>query len=226
MSNPTIISIEGNIGSGKTTIIENLQKRFQHNKEVVFLKEPVDVWNSIKNDDGVTVLEKFYENTETYAFPFQVMAFATRSISIKNAIRNNPDCKYIICERSLEADNNIFAKMLKDDGKIEDIQYKIYEHFYHNCKDEVKLDGVVYIDSSPSVCMQRINKRNRDGESSIELAYLQKCCDYHNAWLIDNKDNLPVIHINTNEDVTYDENSKDDTGNAWIQSIMQFIETV
>ena len=99
MSNPTIISIEGNIGYGKTTIIENLQKRFQHNKEVVFLKEPVDVWNSIKNDDGVTVLEKFYENTETYAFPFQVMAFATRSISIKNAIRNNPDCKYIICER-------------------------------------------------------------------------------------------------------------------------------
>ena len=223
MSRPTIISIEGNIGAGKTTIIENLQKKLAHNKEIIFLREPVDVWDTIRDNNNVTILEKFYENSEKYAFCFQVMAFATRSTNIKTAIKNNPDCKYIICERSLEADNNIFAKMLKDDGKIEDIEYKVYEHFYHNCRDEVKVDGVIYIDSSPSVCLERINKRKRDGEGGIPLDYLENCKKYHDVWLVENKEGLPVIHIDTNENVTYDENDKSDKGNVWLEDIKKFI---
>jgi deoxyadenosine/deoxycytidine kinase len=226
MNRPTIISIEGNIGSGKTTVIDNLEKRYKDNADIVFLREPVDVWNTIKTEKGTTILENFYEDSDKYAFPFQVMAFATRSASIKRAIKNNPNCKYIVCERSLEADNNIFAKMLKDDGKIEDIQYKIYEHFYENCKDDVQTDGVVYIDSCPSVCMERINKRDRTGESGIEIDYIQRCRDYHDVWLVDNKHDIPVIRINTNEDVTYDENDLDDKGNVWLKSIFKFITTL
>jgi deoxyadenosine/deoxycytidine kinase len=223
MNRPIIISIEGNIGSGKTTIIDNLEKRYKDNTDIVFLREPVDIWSSIKDKNEVTILEKFYENSEKYAFPFQVMAFATRSASIKKTIKNYPNCKYIICERSLEADNNIFAKMLKDDGKIEDIEYKIYEHFYENCKDDVSIDGVVYIDSCPSVCIERIKKRDRDGENGIKLEYIKKCKDYHDAWLNDNNDNLPIMTINANEHVTYDEDNLDDTGNIWLKSIFIFI---
>ena len=223
MSRPKILSIEGNIGAGKTTIVENLQKRFANNKEIVFLREPVDVWDTIRDKNEVTILEKFYNDTNKYAFCFQVMAFATRSVNVKNAIKNNPECKYIICERSLEADNNIFAKMLKDDGKIEDIEYKVYEHFYKNCRDDVKLDGVIYIDSSPNICLERINKRSRDGEGGITCEYLENCKNYHDDWLVNNKQELPVIRIDTNEDVTYDETDKDDKGHLWIDSISQFI---
>jgi len=38
----TIISIEGNIGSGKSTLLLNLQEEFKDNKNIVFLKVPVD----------------------------------------------------------------------------------------------------------------------------------------------------------------------------------------
>lgn len=223
MSRPVIISIEGNIGAGKTTIVEHLQKRLEKNEEIIFLREPVDIWDTIRDNNNVTILEKFYNDSEKYAFCFQVMAFATRSTNIKNAIKTNPGCKYIICERSLEADNNIFAKMLKDDGKIEDIEYKVYEHFYHNCRDEVNVDGVIYIDSSPSVCLERINKRNRGGEGGIPLEYLENCKKYHDVWLVENKDQLPVIHIDTNENVTYDEKDEKDKGNIWIDNIKTFI---
>ena len=118
--NPKIISIEGNIGSGKSTIVHNLEKKLEHNKKYVFLREPVDIWQTIKDTYGKTILEKFYEDQEKYAFAFQVMAYATRSAILQEAIRNNPDCKYILCERSLEADNQIFAKMLNDDNNYED----------------------------------------------------------------------------------------------------------
>ena len=56
MKNKYIISIEGNIGSGKTTIIENLKKRFEDDASVLFLTEPVDIWEKIKDKDGKTIL--------------------------------------------------------------------------------------------------------------------------------------------------------------------------
>ena len=51
---PTIISIEGNIGAGKTTILEQLEKYVNSkngfNNKIMFLKEPVDIWEAIKDD--------------------------------------------------------------------------------------------------------------------------------------------------------------------------------
>lgn len=225
MKNKYIISIEGNIGSGKTTIIENLKKRFENDASVIFLTEPVDIWEKIKDKDGKTILSKFYEDPEKYAFPFQVMAYATRTEKISNAKKENPDAKFIICERSLEADNNIFAKMLKDDNKIEDINYQIYEHFYKSRKEENNVDAVVYIDASPSKCLERIQKRSRTGEAGISYEYLQTCRDYHDKWLIDG-DEFPVLRINTNEDVKYDMNDPDEMGNVWIKNISSFIKTL
>ena len=57
-----IISIEGNIGSGKTTLLGKLKEKYADNKNIVFLKEPVDDWATITDIDGVTMLEKFYAN--------------------------------------------------------------------------------------------------------------------------------------------------------------------
>ena len=57
-----IISIEGNIGSGKSTLVSELEKYFKDNNKIGFLQEPVDIWNTIKDENGTTILEKFYEN--------------------------------------------------------------------------------------------------------------------------------------------------------------------
>ena len=227
MSRPVIISIEGNIGAGKTTAINKLEKHILSNMKtndnhILFLREPVNVWDTIKDPSGETILEKFYKDSNKYAFAFQVMAYATRTANIKNAIKQNPDCKIIICERSLEADNNVFAKMLKDDGKIEDIQYQIYEHFYHAGKDDLNTDAIIYIDSSPSVCHERINRRSREGEDGISIDYLQSCRDYHDKWLVDDPP-IPVLRINTNEDVNYDYQDPDDKGVIWLNTMEKFI---
>ena len=60
MSNYKLVSIEGNIGSGKSTLLENLKTYYNDNTNVIFLKEPVDDWEKIKDKQGNTILKKFY----------------------------------------------------------------------------------------------------------------------------------------------------------------------
>ena len=87
---PIIISIEGNIGSGKTTFITELMnsEKMKTNNTICFLKEPVILWESIKNSNNETMIECFYKEQEKYAFPFQVMAYVSRIALIKQAIAN------------------------------------------------------------------------------------------------------------------------------------------
>jgi thymidylate kinase len=222
MSKPIIISIEGNIGSGKSTILEKLQDFMKDNNRIVFLKEPVDIWETIKDSKtGENILQKFYNNQNKYAFPFQVMAYASRLSMIRNTIKNSTDIDIIICERSLAADKHIFAKMLYDDGKIDDINYQIYNRFYNMFEDEFKLDGIVYIDADAEICSERINKRSRKGESNISLEYLQKCKSYHHEWLTNTKTN--VLNINANVNVTYNISDPNDLGSEWLYKIRNFI---
>ena len=64
-----IFSIEGNIGSGKSTFCKYLKEYFSKyyneawNSKVIFVDEPVDVWESIKDTDG-NLLEHFYKSPE------------------------------------------------------------------------------------------------------------------------------------------------------------------
>ena len=213
-----IISIEGNIGSGKTTIVEKLQEKLKYDSSIVFLREPVDIWMSLKDENGENILEKFYNDPSKYAFTFQITAFVTRLSMIRNIIKENKDCNYIICERSLSADKHIFAKMLYDDGMIDDIHYKIYMKFYEEFSSDYELEKIIYIDADPDICKKRIHKRSRNGEEGITLDYLEKCKKYHDEWLL-NMNN--VITIKTNENVKYENN---DNGIKWLNEIIKCIK--
>lgn len=224
MVKPILISVEGNIGAGKSTIIDNLKDHMKGNTDVMFLKEPVDIWETIKDTKtDENILQKFYNDSTKYAFSFQVMAYVTRLSTIRRAIRENPECKVIICERSLDADKNIFAKMLYEDNKIEDINYQIYLHFYNEYVRDYKLDGIVYINADADVCYQRTVKRSRNGESSITEEYLQKCKDYYDDWLFTNNKDTDILNIDANEDVTYNIFDKEDKGLEWLQKIERYI---
>lgn len=224
---PVFISIEGNIGAGKTTIIRELERRLA-NEEIVFLKEPVDMWESIRDPvDGENILEKFYKDPNKYAFSFQVMAYASRLSLIRQTVRSNPKCKIIVCERSLDADRNIFAKMLHQDGLIDAVHFQIYNHFYKEYSEDYGLSGIIYIDADPDVCKTRIDKRARDGEGNIQHDYLEKCKNFHDKWLIHRHDigeNCDVLRIHTNQHATYAENEPDDCGNQWIERIREFMQ--
>ena len=87
-----IFSIEGNIGSGKSTLVKILKEQLftANGKKIIFLQEPVDEWESIKDESGESILEKFYSNQQKYAFSFQMMAYISRISLLKNTIKKKP----------------------------------------------------------------------------------------------------------------------------------------
>ena len=180
-----IYSIEGNIGAGKTTLLSHIENMIinPNSNKIIFMREPVDIWTSIVDANGVNLLQNFYKDTKKYAFPFQIFAFSTRLTLLKNTLKNNPECEILICERSLYADGNIFAKMLYDDMMMDETQYQIYRQMYDDAIHDYPLSGVIYLTIPPSVCANRIVYRNRAGEENIEMKTLEKLHTYHEKWL-------------------------------------------
>ena len=178
MTSFKIISIDGNIGSGKSTLLEKLREYYSNNSNIIFLKEPVDEWKTIIDENGITILEKFYNDQKKYSFSFQMMAYISRLVILKESIKNNPNSIFIT-ERSLYTDKFVFAKMLFDSGNIELINYNIYLRWFETFASEFPIDKVIYVDTSPEICHERIIKRSRQGESNIPLEYLKNCDKYH-----------------------------------------------
>ena len=181
-NNNLIISIEGNIGSGKSTLLANLKEHFKYNRSVLFLKEPVDDWACIKDISGKTMLELFYEDQTKHAFAFQMMAYISRLAILKDTLQNNSNC-IIITERSLYTDKMVFAKMLFDNNNISLENYSIYIKWFDTFVDCFNVDKVVYVQTAPFICYDRIQKRSRAGENNIELSYLTNCHGYHEDML-------------------------------------------
>ena len=213
MVNCRIYSIEGNIGSGKSTLVTMLKRKFNNNK-IVFLDEPVDVWTSIKDKSGETVLSKFYADQDKYAFSFQMMAYVSRVARLREAVRENPNA-IIITERCVLTDKNVFAKMLYDDDKIEDINYQIYLKWFDEFSKDLPIIGIIYVKASPNICYDRVVIRARDGET-IPLSYLENCHNYHEDWL---KEQEVVLTLNANQDKEKTEEAYE----TWISIIEKFM---
>jgi deoxyguanosine kinase len=211
-----IISIEGNIGSGKSTILRSLKNHLSSNENIIFLQEPVDQWNNIKDTDGNTILKKFYENQKHYSFAFQMMAYISRLSILKKSIENNPNA-IIITERCLNTDRYVFAKMLYDDGLIEDVEYQIYLTWFDHFFDTHKIQKLVYLKTDPKICLERVNKRMRDGESTLTVEYLEKCHRYHSEMVANS--HCDILQIDSNKDTDTDS----DTENRWLNMIESFI---
>jgi len=173
-----LISIEGNIGSGKSTLVEYLKSLDIY----TFVDEPVNEWLNIKDKDGSNALECFYKDQKKNAFCFQILAYITRLKKLIDKIKECPS-KIIITERSIETDRNVFAKMLYEDDMLSSIEWETYNYWFNTFKEISKVDLIIYIKTNPDKCLERINKRNRVEESSIKLDYLIKCDQYHDNWL-------------------------------------------
>jgi deoxyadenosine/deoxycytidine kinase len=222
-TNYKIVSIEGNIGSGKSTLLESLRKKYEDNKSVIFLREPVDDWEKIKDSEGNNMLKKFYLNQEKYSFAFQMMAYISRLKILRDTIKeikktNNPEEKFIIItERSLYTDKHVFAKMLYDQGKIEDVCYQIYLNWFDEFVKDYDIKYTIYVNTEPDICYKRIHKRSREGEEVIPLNYLESCHNYHNEFLDIIK--TEKLELNGNIDI-YENREVLDT---WLKVIDGFI---
>ena len=202
-----LISIEGNIGSGKSTIINFLKSL--NNENIVFVDEPVDEWLNIKSNNK-NALELFYENQSKNAFWFQVLAYITRLRNLLETIEKNPN-KIIITERSIYTDKYVFAQMLFEDGHINDIEFQTYNYWFDTFEKQTRIDIVLYVNTNPEECMNRIHTRNRPEETKIPLEYLQNCHKKHKDWIY-NKEKCKIVQINGHQSI---ENIQ--------QNILQFV---
>jgi deoxyadenosine/deoxycytidine kinase len=213
-----IVSIEGNIGSGKSTLLENLKNHYKDDPKVVFLKEPVDEWDKIRDKDGHTMLTKFYENQEKYSFSFQMMAYISRLKILRDTIKlYRENDVTIITERSLFTDKYVFAKMLYDQGKIEDVCYQIYLNWFDEFAQDFPVTHTVYVNAEPQNCYERIHVRARKGEELIPISYLQDCHNYHEDFIRNVKS--AVLVLNGNNDIYKNEKIVEE----WINDIDEFI---
>lgn len=202
-----LISIEGNIGTGKTTLINILKKKFGKKNNVIFVEEPLNQWLNLKDKDGKNILGKFYENQERWSYSFQMHAFITRS---KDILKQNTDENVIIIERSVLTDCNVFAKLLYNSGKISEMEWQLYNEWFTWLTQHfasVKPDKFVYLRAEPEVSYQRMLKRTRDEENNVPLEYLQAVSEKHDEWLLDD-DIENVITIDVNADFNDSENFK------------------
>ena len=191
-----VISVDGNIGSGKSTLVKFLKCKYNN---LCFLDEPVDEWLCLIDNNNENILHKFYNDKTRYSYLFQNFAFITRAnILLKkiNSFKNIFGQKIIITERSVETDRNIFAKMLYDSNNLTDLEYKIYNYWYKNLYPDIKVKNIIYLKTDPNVAFERIKKRNRKEEEGVSIDYINDVHKYHEEWLNNYKYNICVLDGN------------------------------
>ena len=210
-----IISIEGNIGSGKSRFLEALQTQLRlANYKIKFLAEPVEDWNTVRDQHGTTMLELYYADQDKYAFSFQMMAYISRLSLVRAALKENKYA-FIFTERSVFTDKNVFAAMLKDDGKIKPIEYAIYMRWFDEFVQDLPPIHYIHIKTDPEVAHARVCHRARPGEI-IPLDYLHNCQRYHAQWFA--KLNAPLLELDGNEDIDV----KPSILSSWIYEVEEF----
>lgn len=186
---PFLVSIEGNIGAGKSTLLKTLRKNCP---DWTFIDEPVDTWTSMRNDEDVSLLELFYGDQRRWSYTFQNCALLSRFQNIENTVKAGLEAasakgetyKVFVTERCLDTDHEVFAKMLRADRQIDKLEMTLYERWFNLLQQTATpLSAIIWVDTDPETCVDRIKGRARDGEESIPLAYLQALDNAQRTWI-------------------------------------------
>jgi len=198
MSKAQVIFVEGNIGSGKSKFLSQIETYYGDECQVIY--EPVDTWTSLKDERGVNVLDHFYKDPHKYAYTFQNIAFMSK---IKKLDEIDYSKKYVFVERSIWSDKYIFATNCYLSKLMNEIEYQVY-NIWFNWIEKVcsKPETVrfIYLRCSPETSLTRINKRGRVEETSIPLEYLRQIHDRHEEWIAGESASFYVI--NAEQDLT------------------------
>ena len=82
--------------------------------------------------------------------------------------------------------------MLHADGQLDNLEYDLYERWFSLlAKSATPLSAIVYVDTVPQTCSDRITLRSREGESGIPLAYLTNLDLFQRRWI--DATNVPTV---------------------------------
>lgn len=181
------ISIEGLIGAGKTTLIEQVVAALRaRGKKVAYASEPVKTW------EEVGALKLFYKNPPRYAYTFQTFTYITRVKQIIKACQAVPDVEILITERCPYTDRNIFMELQRAIvTKEEMVMYDMWCDFWLDYLPEDLREGfkcgsarAIYLRPSIEACMARVTERARAGEvEGVPEEYQLQLYEAHEAYL-------------------------------------------
>jgi len=149
------ITIEGNIGAGKTTLASLLSK--QYNARLVleeFAENPF--------------LPKFYESPEQYAFPLELFFMAERYKQLKDLLQTKDMFQQITISDYLFTKCLLFAKV-----NLPDEEFRLYQKLFDIINPQIiQPDILIYLHTPVNKLQENIRKRNRQYEQSIPNDYL------------------------------------------------------
>ena len=209
------VYLEANIGAGKTTMLNKLSEHTFNTYSTEFIPEPINDWEKLKDNNGLNILENFYNDQTKWAFAFQMNSFISRANKL-----DNKKSQIIVSERSVFTDKNCFAINCFESQKLNKIEWDIYCNWHDWLVNKFNLnsDAYIYLKTTPEKCYERIKSRNREGESEITLEYLKLLHDKHESWL--QNENVPILILYADCEI----NSKEYYSN--IENIKKFIENI
>jgi len=177
------IAVSGNMGSGKTSLVDFLSKRYP--LRPVF--EP--------NADN-PYLEDFYKNMKKWAFQSQLY-FLTAKFRLHRELEKYSGS--VIQDRTIYEDAEIFALNLKRGRCISSRDFGTYWELYQTiCRDLRPPDVMIYLRCTVGALRKRIRQRGRESEVSVPVSYLRRLHRLYEDW-ISRWELSPVIEIHTDK---------------------------
>jgi deoxyadenosine/deoxycytidine kinase len=161
------VAVAGNIGVGKSTLVDLLAKRLG--------------WAPFYEPVGENpYLADFYGDMTAWSFQSQIF-FLTRRLLSHRQLLDHPTSA--IQDRSVYEDAEIFAHNLYLQGHMADRDYNTYRELYQVLTRFLPPpDLVIYLRASVNTLQGRIEQRGRDYERQIQPDYLQRLNELYNAW--------------------------------------------
>jgi len=149
------VTIEGNIGAGKTTLAHLLSKHFNAR---LILEEFADN----------PFLPKFYENPAQYAFPLELFFMAERYKQLKDLLQTKDMFQNITISDYLFTKCLLFAKV-----NLSEEEFRLYQKLFEIINPQiVQPDILIYLHTPVKKLQENIKKRNREYEQEIPNDYL------------------------------------------------------
>lgn len=151
----SFITIEGNIGAGKTTLAHLLSKHFNAR---LILEEFADN----------PFLPKFYENQRQYAFPLELFFMAERYKQLKDLLQTKDMFQNLTISDYLFTKCLLFAKV-----NLPDEEFLLYQKLFDIINPQlIQPDLLIYLHAPVNKLKENIKKRNRSYELNIDSEYL------------------------------------------------------
>ena len=176
--NYNFITIEGNIGAGKTTLANLLSKHY--NARLV-LEEFADN----------PFLPKFYEKPEQYAFPVELFFMAERFKQLKELLQQKDMFQQLTVSDYLFTKCLLFAKVT-----LPEDEFRLYQRLFDIIHQQlVQPDLLIYLHAPVEKLQANIKKRNRPYEQNIQDDYLLNIQDTYTNYIKQNSAKTLIVDV-------------------------------